>query len=132
VAITSGKFHGVMSAHTPNGLAERDVEPGILDRHVSPKILLAAPPQYSRVRRRSDLVPRVADRLADVPGLDLRESSEPLPDQDRGRSSTRPRSVADVLGHGPPRSAGRDVDRAAGVLGPASATSAIAAPFPAR
>src|SRR5204863_8216994 len=46
VAITNGKFHGVMSAHTPTGSRRVTSSPASWTGTVSPKILLAAPPQY--------------------------------------------------------------------------------------
>ena len=48
LAITAGKFHGVMSAHTPTGSRRVTSMPGGTIGIVSPVILFAAPPQYSK------------------------------------------------------------------------------------
>ena len=51
---------------------------------VSPKILLAAPPQYSKTfGDEVDLAAGGADRLAAVARLEAREVLQPLPDQER-------------------------------------------------
>ena len=48
LAITAGKFQGVISAHTPTGSRSVTSSPGGTTGIVSPEILLAAPPQYSK------------------------------------------------------------------------------------
>ena len=48
LAITPGRFHGVISTHTPTGSRSVTSRPGGTIGIVSPKILLAAPPQYSK------------------------------------------------------------------------------------
>ncbi len=132
VAITRGKFHGVMSAQTPTGSRSVTSRPGSWTGTVSPKILLAAPPQYSRV---SATIP-ISSRASRI-GLPTFRASICASSSSRSltsteaRSSTRPRSVADVLGHGPSsnaRTATSTARRASS--GPASATSAKAEPFP--
>ena len=119
VAITSGKFQGVISAHTPTGSRQRDVEPGSWTGTVSPKILLAAPPQYSSVFATIPISSRASPiGLPTFRASMLRELLEPLPHQDRGAEQHAgrvrwPRSWATVLLERPDG----DVDRASGVLG---------------
>ena len=48
LAITAGKFQGVMSTHTPTGSRSVTSSPGGTIGMVSPRILFAAPPQYSK------------------------------------------------------------------------------------
>src|ERR687898_744506 len=60
VAMTSGKFHGVMSAHTPTGSRSDTSRPGSWTGMVSPRILFAAPPQYSNVFATIPISPRAA------------------------------------------------------------------------
>jgi hypothetical protein len=46
-AITAGKFHGLIRTHGPTGSRIVTSRPGGTTGIVSPKILFAAPPQYS-------------------------------------------------------------------------------------
>jgi hypothetical protein len=132
VAITSGKFHGVMSAQTPTGSRSVTSSPGSWTGTVSPKILLAAPPQYSRV---SATIP-TSSRASRIGLPTFRasicaSSSSRSRTRTEARSNTRPRSVADVLGQGPSSKAWAATSTARRASsGPASATSANAAPFP--
>ena len=132
VAITSGKFQGVISAHTPTGSRSVTSSPGSWTGTVSPKILFAAPPQYSSVFA---TIP-ISSRASPI-GLPTFRASICASSSSRSRtrtealSNTRPRSVAEVLGHGPSsnaRTATSTARRASS--GPASATSAIGEPFP--
>jgi hypothetical protein len=130
VAMTAGKFHGVIRAHTPTGSRRVTSRPGSWTGMVSPKILLAAPPQYSRVVATRSISP-----FAAVIGLPPFRASTVARSSSRSRTSadarrrTRPRSVALSRGHGPssnPRWATPTASRTSS--GPASATSAIGLP----
>ncbi len=59
-AITAGKFHGVISTQTPTGSRSVTSIPGGTIGIVSPKILLAAPPQYSNTLATRSISPRAA------------------------------------------------------------------------
>ena len=59
-AITAGKFHGVISTQTPTGSRSVTSIPGGMIGIVSPKILLAAPPQYSKTLATRSISPRAA------------------------------------------------------------------------
>ena len=126
-AITAGKFHGVISTQTPTGSRSVTSMPGGTIGIVSPKILFAAPPQYSKTFAARSISPRAA--LIGLP---------PLRASRRARSSsrsrirnealvrTRPRSRALVRGHGPSSNASTATSTARWASsGPASATSAI-------
>ncbi len=126
-AITAGKFHGVISTHTPTGSRSVTSMPGGTIGIVSPKILLAAPPQYSKTLATRSISPRAA--LIGLP---------PLRASSRARSSwrsrimnealvrTRPRSRALVRGHAPSSNASTATSTARWASsGPASATSAM-------
>src|SRR5512132_826928 len=102
VEMTSGKFHGVMRAHTPTGSRRVTSSPGSWIGTVSPKILFAAPPQYSSV---SATIP-ISSRASRIGFPAFRASSRDRSSSRsrtnvEARSSTRPRTVADVLGQGP-------------------------------
>ena len=85
LAITAGKFHGVMRAHTPTGSRRVTSMPGGTIGIVSPVILFAAPPQYSKTFATMSISARAfADRLAAVARLEPRELFLPVPDQERG------------------------------------------------
>ena len=125
VAITRGKFHGVMSAQTPTGSRSVTSRPGSWTGTVSPKILLAAPPSTPGCRRRSRSRRARHGSACLRSGPRSARAPRAAPDQYRGSEQHAPRSVADVLGHGPSsnaRTATSTARRASS--GPASATSA--------
>jgi hypothetical protein len=99
---------------------------------VSPKILFAAPPQYSSV---SATIP-ISSRASRIGFPAFRASSRDRSSSRsrtnvEARSSTRPLTVADVLGQGPSSNARRATSTARRASsGPASDTSAIGAPVP--
>ena len=132
VAITSGKFHGVISAHTPTGSRSVTSSPGSWTGTVSPKILLAAPPQYSSVFATIPISSRASPiGLPTFRASICASSSSRSRTRTEARSNTRPRSVAEVLGHGPSSNAWTATSTARRASsGPASATSAIGEPFP--
>ncbi len=101
-AMTIGKFHGVISAQTPTGSRSVTSIPLSCTGIVSPKILLAAPPQYSRTS-----ATRPTSSRASRMGLPALRASSVATSSRRSRSSvealssTRPRCVAGVRGQGP-------------------------------
>ena len=110
-----------MSAHTPTGSRSVTSMPGGTIGIVSPKILFAAPPQYSKTFADDvDLGARDAIGLPAVARLERGEVLLPLADQER-----RLREDAAALAGARPRPRAflervdGDVDRAAGVLGAA-------------
>src|SRR5512133_1975002 len=60
LAITAGKFHGVISTQTPTGSRIVTSRPGGTIGIVSPVILLAAPPQYSKTLATMSISARAA------------------------------------------------------------------------
>ena len=84
-AITSGKFHGVMSAQTPTGSRSVTSMPGswIGDR-LAEDLVRRAAPVLEDVGDQADLAAGVADRLAAVAGLERGELLEALAHQDGG------------------------------------------------
>ncbi len=101
-AITAGKFHGVMSAHTPTGSRSVRSIPGGTIGIVSPMILFAAPPQYSKTFATMSISAR-----ADAIGLPPLRASSVASSSCRSRIrndafvSTRPRSRALMRAHAP-------------------------------
>jgi hypothetical protein len=101
-AMTSGKFHGVMHTQTPTGSRRVRSIPRSWIGIVSPKILFAAPAQYSSTLATRDISPR-----AETIGFPALRASSRARSSSRSRTSraafasTRPRSVALVLGQGP-------------------------------
>src|SRR5579883_1243637 len=131
-AITSGKFQGVMRAHTPTGSRRVTSRPASCTGMVSPKILLAAPPQYSRTAATRPISSR-ASRM----GLPALRASITAISSRRPRtmveafSSILPRAVALRRGHCPLSNALQATCTARSTSpGPASATSAKGAPVP--
>ena len=108
-----------MSTHTPTGSRSVTSIPGGLIGIVSPKILLAAPPQYSKTLATRSISPRAA--LIGLPPFRASRRARvllTLADQERGLRAGRARARARcVRGHGAllERAQG-DLDRAAGVL----------------
>src|ERR671911_1758721 len=132
VAMTSGKFHGVMSAHTPTGSRSDTSRPGPWTGIVSPKILFAAPPQYSNVFATIPISPRAA--LIGLPAFRLSAAAK-VSSRSRNsveaRRSTRPRSVALIRRHAPSSKARTAMFTARfASSAPASATSTIGPPVP--
>ena len=128
-AITAGKFHGVMSAQTPTGSRIVRSMPGGMIGIVSPMILFAAPPQYSKVLATMSISPRAA-----VIGFPPLRASSRASSSARSRISRdaavrrRPRSRAVVRRHAPSSKAPWAISTARRASsGPPSATSAIEA-----
>ena len=102
LAITAGKFHGVMRAHTPTGSRSVRSMPGGTIGIVSPVILLAAPPQYSKTLAAMSISAR-----AEEMGLPPLRASSVASSSWRSRItietfvSRRPRSRALMRGHAP-------------------------------
>ena len=119
LAITAGKFHGVISAHTPTGSRSVTSSPGGTIGIVSPVILFAAPPQYSKTLATMSISPRAAEiGLPPLRASSVGELLLALADQERRRrehaaslpgGQSRPRAVVERRR--------RDVDGASGVLG---------------
>ena len=131
-AITRGKFHGTISTQTPTGSRRVTSRPGSLTGIVSPKILLAAPPQYSSTFATVPISP-----LAGVIGFPAFRDSTTANSSSRSRSSaearssTRPRSVALILGQAPSSNARCAMSTARlASSAPASETCAIGSPVP--
>ncbi len=125
LAITAGKFHGVMSAQTPTGSRSVTSSPGGTIGIVSPKILFAAPPQYSKTFATMSISAR-----AEPTGLPPLRASSRARSSWRSRSRKdafvriRPRSRALILGHGPSSNAADATSTARRASsGPPSATS---------
>src|SRR6266540_2801665 len=115
VEMTSGKFHDVIRAHTPTGSRRVTSSPGSWIGTVSPKILFAAPPQYSRVSATIPISSR-ASRIGfpTFRASSLARSSSRSRTNVEARSSTRPRTVAEGLGHLRHRGAGPRLDHPEG------------------
>ena len=96
LAITAGKFHGVISAHTPTGSRRVTSRPGGTIGIVSPVILFAAPPQYSKTLATMSISaagrPRSASRRCAPPAS--RAAPVARGSVNEAFVSTRPRSRA--------------------------------------
>ena len=125
LAITAGKFHGVISAQTPTGSRSVRSIPGGTIGIVSPMILFAAPPQYSKTFATMSISAR-----AEPIGLPPLRASRVASASCRSRTSRlaavrmRPRSRALIRRHGPSSKARAAIATAlAASSGPACATS---------
>jgi len=124
-AITPGKFHGVIRAHTPTGSRRVTSIPGGATGIVSPMILVAAPPQYSNTLATSSISPRAAEiGLPPLRASSCASSSFRSRIANDARRRIRPRSRALMRGHAPSSKAFAATSTArAASSGPPSATS---------